>query len=324
MKKFLVTGIVAGVALAGCGGGGGGSVATGTGASPLANRVAFQSNRGGAFRLFSVKLDGSDAQPFGPSVAAASVAAARKRDTSALPVGARDFAISPDASKIAFAVSGVIEDVGGLYVANVDGSNQRRLSTRSVRQPAWRADGKQIVFAAGASMLSQGLSVVNIDGTGERPITTPVQVDVASPCFSPDGAFIVFTQKMEIYRLRVGDAQAAPLGEYPDPTVLFPMAYTPIYSPDGSRIVFGAQTTAPGGGSNGQIWAMNADGTNPVQLTKMSIGCAEPHYVANGTKIGFVAYPAGEQNDEIYTMNLDGSNPTRITQNPAKDVLVQQ
>lgn len=66
-----------------------------------------------------------------------------------------------------------------------------------------------------------------------------------------------------------------------------------------------------------QIFVMNADGTNPVQLTS-SAGNLAPSFSLDGSKIAFVSRRDGG-NDEIYVMNADGTNQTRLTNNTGRD-----
>jgi Tol biopolymer transport system component len=96
-------------------------------------------------------------------------------------------------------------------------------------------------------------------------------------------------------------------------------ATAPKYSADGRKIVFQ---------QNNQIWTMNADGTNPTQLTTTSFGANTPgSWSPDGTKIVFHANrepvppgsPAGSNTNEIYTIDADGSNLTRLTNNLRQD-----
>ena len=54
------------------------------------------------------------------------------------------------------------------------------------------------------------------------------------------------------------------------------------------------------------VWIMNADGSDPVNLTQ-GRDCASPAWSPDGTKIGYIA------NGEIWLMNADGSNPQQVT-----------
>jgi Tol biopolymer transport system component len=85
---------------------------------------------------------------------------------------------------------------------------------------------------------------------------------------------------------------------------------SPQWSPDGSKIAF------QGGG---QIWVVNADGTNAVQLTSGSgYSNRAPAWSPDGTKIAFhrldlnpAYYP--NYTTHIWVMDADGGNLTEIT-----------
>ena len=54
------------------------------------------------------------------------------------------------------------------------------------------------------------------------------------------------------------------------------------------------------------IWTMNVDGSNPVNLTQGQ-ECASPAWSPDGMKIAYIA------SGEIWLMNADGSNPQQVT-----------
>src|SRR5438034_1195405 len=62
---------------------------------------------------------------------------------------------------------------------------------------------------------------------------------------------------------------------------------------------------------------MNADGSNPTNLTQSPAADEFPTWSPGGDKIAFKSDRDG--NGEIYTMNVDGSRPTRLTNNPADE-----
>ena len=68
---------------------------------------------------------------------------------------------------------------------------------------------------------------------------------------------------------------------------------------------------------SGEIYVMNADGSNQTRLTNNLAYDVDPCFSPDGTKIAFTSKRDGDL--EIYIMNADGSNRTRLTNNPAGD-----
>jgi pimeloyl-ACP methyl ester carboxylesterase len=70
-------------------------------------------------------------------------------------------------------------------------------------------------------------------------------------------------------------------------------------------------------GIQSDIYVMNADGSNPTNLTNNGANDFYPSFSGDGSKIAFTSTRDG--NNEIYAMNADGSNQTRLTNNAADD-----
>ena len=84
----------------------------------------------------------------------------------------------------------------------------------------------------------------------------------------------------------------------------------PAWSPDGKRLLF----VAPGGKNFGQdIWVMNADGSNPVDLTQRLGDDRDPAWSPDGKLIAFSNDGREDKVRQIYLMKPDGSGQTRIS-----------
>src|SRR5262245_6311456 len=68
----------------------------------------------------------------------------------------------------------------------------------------------------------------------------------------------------------------------------------------------------------GEIYAMNADGSNAVRLTDNQADDSMPAWSPDGTKIAFTRYE-GASSGEIWVMEADGSNQVNLTNDPADD-----
>lgn len=204
---------------------------------------------------------------------------------------------SPDGSKIVFT-----SDRDGnreIYSMNPDGSEQTRLTENSYPDycPTFSPDGSQILFYQTRS----------IDNTTElAPLYPQAGIQYAPSLY---GSYEVF--KM--------DADGGNLIQLiPDDTYLhlfnFTLDYSintyaaaPRFSPDGSKIVFTSYTPSLGF----DIYMMDADGSNAIQLTTDGAANCEPHFTPDGSKILFRTHRGGTY--DLYTMNLDGSGLTNLT-----------
>jgi WD40-like Beta Propeller Repeat/Carboxypeptidase regulatory-like domain len=71
--------------------------------------------------------------------------------------------------------------------------------------------------------------------------------------------------------------------------------------------------------ANSEIFSMNPNGSNQVNLTNNSAFDSEPNWSPDGSKIVFISNRASGGTNEIYTMNANGSNPVRLTINSVND-----
>jgi len=86
----------------------------------------------------------------------------------------------------------------------------------------------------------------------------------------------------------------------------------PSWAPDGRRIAFVSNRDG-----NDDIFAMNGDGTDPVNLTSHSGVDREPSWSPDGQRIAFASFREGSR--DIYVMDADGGNLTRLTDDGGTD-----
>lgn len=109
-----------------------------------------------------------------------------------LAVGASDPAWSPDGSEIAYiAYATRWLQTGDVAVADVNGSNQRRLTATSMPEarPAWSPDGTRLAFARGSDRES-AIVVSGRDGSGERVVIRSPLYGALDPAWRPPAVLL--------------------------------------------------------------------------------------------------------------------------------------
>jgi Tol biopolymer transport system component len=93
-------------------------------------------------------------------------------------------------------------------------------------------------------------------------------------------------------------------------------AWAGTFPGENGQIAFTRQTDTTTG-PEGDIYVMNADGSEQTRLTNNNASNWEPSWSPDGTKIAFTSTADG--NPKIYVMNADGSNVTKLTSGTEED-----
>jgi Tol biopolymer transport system component len=210
---------------------------------------------------------------------------------------------------------------GSVCTIEPDGSGLTTLATGVA--PTWSPDGSQIAFVDRRSNGNFQIWKMFSDGSGASQVTNfAMDGCVQDPAWSPDGNKIAFwvrafcggTVSDDIFVINADGSGLTNLTSgFLDQNGNNSSEQRPAWSPDGTKIAF----------QSGDVWTMNADGSNPIRLTTHPSGATNgaPNWSPDGTKIVFQSDRDAPNTfaDSIYVMNADGTGQTRLTVTPSAD-----
>ena len=143
---------------------------------------------------------------------------------------------------------------------------------------------------------------MNSDGTDQTRLTYSTEDGAFLPSWSPNGrqlAFVNITNLLDpYYDLKVMNADGSNQTTLTAAFSSFPIGISLSWSPDGRKIAFN---------SAGDIFIINIDGSNLVNLTHSMAHDGEPSWSPDGSQIAFTSNRTNSPYG-IHIMNADGSN----------------
>lgn len=235
-------------------------------------------------------------------------------------LGDRNPTFSPDGLSLAFSRS-FTGSLANLFLVSLfsdlaprGGAKQLTFANRKTFDPAWTADGREIIFAGGPkNRPCLWRAVVSKPNAIERiPFA---EVGAIDPIISRRGDRLAYTQvirDVNIWRLDLShfDARGHSSHSLISSTRI---DHTPDISPDGQRIVFESDRSG-----DREIWVCNSDGSGSSQLTSTGESSkGSPRWSPDGQQIVFTSNLEGSH--DVYAVDLHGGKPLRLTTNPASE-----
>jgi DNA-binding winged helix-turn-helix (wHTH) protein/Tol biopolymer transport system component len=225
---------------------------------------------------------------------------------------------SPDAKRLRFTQTNLLESTDSMWEINLDGGGLRRVLPEGERVPhegsgTWLAGGKYFAFSSGVDLRASlavdteaSLWLMEEDrGIFRRKTSDPVQLTTGPIAFDhpiamPDGKRIFAIGSHDEYQLLRIDPKSSV-----HTAMLAESGATDMdFSLDGQWVVYAAR-------ENGTLWKSRIDGSGKVQLTAGATGAFAPHWSPDQKEILFTGFLIDSQ-PRLYVVSAQGGTPRNV------------
>jgi len=227
-------------------------------------------------------------------------------------------ACSPDGSQVAYwsnyDPAGSGKGVYNLWKRNLDGQNPLQLTFNEISSlgsseqnllvndaPSWSADGKKIIYALDGDIWM-------VDADGYNPNTLLTGHASLCPSLFPDGKSVLYlsNEDDQVYNLWTEDLldkTVKKLTQYTDWNV-----GSPSLSPDGKKILLNLYR-----GNTTQIYTLDADGTNPINLTSSTHNLC-PRFAMGDKRVVYCGWVnTVDDGLNLFLINANGTDSKAIS-----------
>jgi Tol biopolymer transport system component/DNA-binding winged helix-turn-helix (wHTH) protein len=194
----------------------------------------------------------------------------------------------------------------GIYVVTLHDGTQKLVTEKIGLQSgiAWTGDDSRLIFAKDQSGESQLFEIAIANGSIQKLL---IGQDATWPAISRKGDRLAFTSSFNTINIWRKDLM------HPTSAGVKLLTSTreqtnPTYSPDGRHIAF--ESTR---GGVQEVWVSNSDGTNLVQVSKLSnYATGTPRWSPDGTKLVFDSWTG---HPEVFVVDFSELIPHRLVTN---------
>ncbi|WP_428236278.1 hypothetical protein [Gracilimonas sp.] len=194
-------------------------------------------------------------------------------------------------------------DSAGIWAMDFNGENQRKILNAGYAD--WSPNGDWIVYVAGAQIFKVRFNGTSIDTSTVEQLT--FEGRNFFPDWSPDGEWIAYDSNYEsptglsfLWKMKNDGPEKQKIVFTPDQGE----ARMPSWSSNSKKIVHIQYLV---GVHSSEIFSVNSDGSNPIQLIENKATDYYPKYSPDGETIAFAT------NVQIWSMSEDGKGMTQLT-----------